>query len=140
MSKKIIGALYVSVLGSFFFVKPASAALFDIWRGTGTNNQTCNVSPKGCSLCDGLTVAINIVNDLTTFAIVATVGMVVYGAVRMMLSGGSEEAFKEAKGTITKAVIGLVIVLCSWLIINTLIHLILGRVDFPWNNVRCQNP
>jgi hypothetical protein len=48
--------------------------------------------------------------------------------------------FKEAKGIITKAVIGLVIVLCSWLIINTLIHLILGRVDFPWNNVQCQNP
>ncbi|MGC9602859.1 MAG: pilin [Minisyncoccia bacterium] len=140
MSKKIIGALYVSVLGLFSFANSASAALFDIWRGTGTNGQTCNVSSRGCSLCDGLTVAINIVNDLTTFAVIATVGMVVYGAVRMMLSGGSEEMFKEAKGIITKAVIGLVIVLCSWLIINTLIHLILGRVDFPWNNVQCQNP
>lgn len=137
MLKKLFGVVLLFIIGSFLFTNFASAAIFDIWAGTGSNGQTCNVSPKGCSLCDGLTVAINIVNGLTTFAIIATVGMVVYGAVRMMLSGGSEQMVKEARDTITKAIIGLVIVLCSWLIVNTVIHLMVGRVDFPWNNIQC---
>ena len=115
-----------------------SAALFDIWKGTGkSGGPTCNVAPGGCSLCDGLQVAINIVNDLTTLAIIITVGMIVYGAVRMMLSGGSETLVKEARGIITSAVIGLVIVLCGWLIVNTFIHILSGNIDFPWANIKC---
>jgi hypothetical protein len=114
------------------------AAIFEIWKNTGEpGGPTCNVAAGGCSLCDGLQVAVNIVNDLTTLAIVVTVGMIVFGAIRLMLSGGSEQAVKGAKGTITSAVIGLVIVLCGWLIVNTFIHILSGNVDFPWANVTC---
>ncbi len=138
MSQKILKATLFFGSGIFLFTHSASAAIFDIWAGTGkTDEPTCNIAPSGCSLCDGLRVAINLVNGLTTAAIVITVGMAVYGAIRMMLSGGSEQMVKEAKGIITSAVIGLVIVLCGWLIINTVIHIIAGRVDFPWANVQC---
>lgn len=129
--------------GYLFFARAASAALFDIWRGTGPkeglfSGKTCNIAPGGCSLCDGLTVAINLVNDLTTAAIAVTVAMIVYGAIRMMISGGSETAVKEAKGIITSAVIGLVVVLCGWLIINTVLHIIADPGNpLPWANVKC---
>lgn len=117
-----------------------SAAIFDIWKNTGkAGGATCNIAPGGCSLCDGLQVAINVVNGLTTAAIVITTAMIIYGAVRLMLSGGSEQMVKDAKSTITSAVIGLIIVLCAWLIINTVIHIISGNVNFPWANIQCKN-
>ena len=84
-----------------------------------------------------MTVAINLVNSLTTVALILAVGMIVYGAIRLMLSAGSEQMVKEAKGIFTSAVIGLVIVLCGWLIINTVIHVIAGQIDFPWAAVVC---
>jgi hypothetical protein len=129
----------LTLAGSVLFIRThsASAALFDIWRGTGKGGETCNVYPGGCSLCDGLKVAINIVNDLTAAAIIVTVGMVVFGSIRLMLSAGSEQAVRDARGTITSAVIGLVIVLCGWLIVNTLIHIISGNVNFPWAGIQC---
>ena len=131
----------VAALGYLFAANIAGAAstgpLFEIWKGTGGSGQTCNIAPGGCSLCDGLQVAVNIVNDLTAAAVIVTVGMIIYGAIRMMISGGSEEMFKNAKGVITSAVIGFIIVLCGWLIVNTLIHIVSGHPDFPWTHVQC---
>ena len=122
-----------------FFVNFASAAFLDIWRRTGkSGGSTCNIDPAGCGLCDGLKVAVNIVNDASTVATILVTGMMVYGAIRLMISGGSEEMVKEAKGIFKSAVIGLIIVLCSWLIIDTVIHLIAGPSNpFPWNNIQC---
>ncbi|MGC9610742.1 MAG: hypothetical protein ABSE68_00770 [Minisyncoccia bacterium] len=124
-------------LGCLFLVNSASAAGFDIWAGTGNGSQTCNVLPTGCSFCDAMKVAINLVNILTTAAVSITVAMIVYGAIRLMISGGSESMLGEAKKIITSAIIGFVIVLCGWLVINTVIHIIAGQVNFPWSNVQC---
>jgi hypothetical protein len=138
MGKKTSKFSAIFAVGYLSFAGIASAAAFDIWAGTGKNGETCNVAAGGCSLCDGLQVAINVVNGITTLAVVITVGMTVYGAVRMMLSGGSEQMVKDAKGIITSAVIGFVIVLCGWLIVNTFIHIIApSGVDFPWATIKC---
>lgn len=138
MKKKFHKIILLS--GTFFLTSYglASAKLFDIWVGTGTGNTTCNIAPAGCSFCDALKVAINIVNSATTAAIILTVGMMIYGAIRLMLAGGSEQMVKEAKGIFTSAVIGLIIVLCGWLIVNTFIHILSpSGVNFPWANVQC---
>lgn len=155
MFKKIFGISLLFIVGSFVFMNLASAQTINIWKGAYncreyvgdkcttyySGDNTCNVSPGGCSLCNGLQVAVNIVNNLTTLAIAITVGMTVYGAIRLMLSGGSEEMVKNARGIITSAVIGLIVVLCGWLIINTFVHILADPSNpFPWNNVQCKNP
>lgn len=152
MIQKIFAILLLFIVGSFVFANIASAQTIDIWKGayncravtdTGacttyySGDDTCNKTPGGCSLCNGVQVAINIVNTLTVLAIILTAGMMVYGAIRLMLSGGSEQMVKDAKGIFTSAIIGLIVVLCSWLIINTVMHIIAGSVNFPWANVQC---
>ena len=144
MIKKIVKSCSAILAPSYLFLASiASAASINIWAGTGPTTgsdagKTCNVAASGCSLCDGLKVAINVVNIITTLAVVVTVAMVIYGAIRLMLSGGSEQAVKDARGIITSAIIGFIIVLCGWIIVNTFIHIISpSGVDFPWNNVRC---
>ena len=44
------------------------------------------------------------------------------GGILIMTAAGSEERFKKGKSTLTAAAIGLIIVLCSWLIIGLIIQ------------------
>ncbi len=118
---------------------------FNIWEGTGQGGTTCNESSYstggssvGCSVCDAVIVASNIVNNLAVpFGIIIAVVFIVYGAIRMMVSFGSESNFAAARGIITSALIGLAIILCGWIIVNTVFHLLTGRIDFPWAQIQC---
>lgn len=136
MKKRIIHIVLTPLL-FFMTFGVSSAALFEIWRGTSGGG--CNKSATGCSLCDGVKVVVNVINDLTTLATVIAVGMTVYGAVMLMISAGSEERVRKGKGIITSAVIGLIIVLAGWLIVNTVLHLVTGTIDFPWADIQCYN-
>ena len=140
--KKILTSLFfVPVLflltASITSAQTTASGFLDIWKGT--SNGGCNAADAGCNLCDAVKVVVNIINDLTTFAILAAVGMTVYGAIVLMISGGSEERVKQGKKLIVSAVTGLVIVLAGWLIINTVLHLLTGRIDFPWSDIQCYN-
>jgi len=46
--------------------------------------------------------------------------MIVVGGFKMMFSGGNEANIQAAQKTLTSALIGLVIILCSYLIVNTI--------------------
>ncbi len=114
-----------------------SAAIFTgIWDGAscaaGGNGPT-----EPCSFCDALVVIRNIVTLLFEIAIPLATAMIVYGAIRLMLAGGSEENVKKSKATITNAVTGLVIALAAWVIVNSILHILTGRADFPWNQINC---
>ncbi len=135
--KKQVRSFVLAPILFFMTFGVSSAALIDIWKGTSGGG--CNKSAAGCSLCDGVKVAANIINTMTEVAIILAVGMTIYGAIMLMVSGGSEERVRKGKGIITSAVIGLVIVLAGWLIINTVLHLITGKVDFPWADIQCYN-
>src|SRR3989344_6510028 len=76
-----------------------------------------------CDLDQLLLMGQNIVTFLITTAFVITVFFIVIGAFRMIVSGGNEKILTAAKGNITSAIIGLLIVLTSWVVLNTAIDL-----------------
>ncbi len=66
-----------------------------------------------------LGVILNVVIPLlTTGAGLLFLVMLVYGAFMYLQSGGKAENIKKAQSTLTFAIIGFVIVLCSYLIIK----------------------
>lgn len=65
----------------------------------------------GCLVANVLSVAI------TGIGLVAFV-MFIYGAFRYMLSGGQEQSVKIARSSITYAVVGIVVALSSFVILN----------------------
>ncbi len=120
-----------------------TCSAFNIWCDTtGVDpinpslTGTCNVYGS-CDFCDSLVVARNIINLLVELAIAISVAMMVYGAIRMMLSVGSPERVKSARDTITSALVGLLITLAAWLIVNTFLHILTGNADFPWAVLTC---
>ena len=108
-----------------------------IWYGTGKEGVTCNNLEGGCDLCDAIKVAQNIIQMLFELAIPLAVAMIAWGAFVFMTAAGSEERVKQGRKIMTSAVIGLAIVLGAWIIINVLLHLLTGKVNFPWHTVSC---
>ena len=124
----------------------ASAEILNIWDGTGEGGVSCNqpilegdrlVSANACDFCDGLIIIQNIVKLLTEVAIPIAFAMIIYGALMLMIAVGSEEKVKKSRGIMTSAVVGLVIALSAWIIVNTILHVLTGQPDFPWNQISC---
>ncbi|MBI4099631.1 hypothetical protein HY440_01345 [Candidatus Microgenomates bacterium] len=66
------------------------------------------------------------INILLFIGFIAALGFLLYGGIRWIISGGDKEATAKAKGTVTSALIGLVIVLASWVLLNVVVNLLTG--------------
>ena len=65
----------------------------------------------------------------------------VIGGLKMVMSAGNEGGVSEAKGMMTNAVIGFVILLASWLIVDTVLKTFVdGAVIGVWNRIECTAP
>jgi len=109
-----------------------------VWNGEkiGGYDVTCYETNTPCTACDALQVIINLTNfgSVIIFPIVTVIAM--YGSMQMLLSAGSEEHFRNGKKILISGVVGLTIILCAWLAINTIIHLIAGS-PFDWSSISC---
>lgn len=108
------------------------------------NIQEC-VASGNCSLCD-------VLKFFGTIAqwILATVGglalfFFVLGGFDLLTSGGKQEAVEKGKKKITGALIGLLIVLGAYFIINAVLGLAIGTPETPagkkaysWQNISCK--
>ena len=67
-----------------------------------------------------------------------------WGGIKMVMSGGSTEGVSEAKGMMTNAVIGFIVLLASWLIINTVLNAVVsknsGLSGSAWSEIKCVAP
>lgn len=88
-----------------------------------------------CTLCDLWHLASNIINFLTFNLSIplASLLLVIAGFI-FLISGGSQEKVSLAKRILTNTIIGLAIIFCSWLLIDTLFKsLATGAFSGAWN-------
>ena len=114
---------------------PQLATAQNIWEGTN-----CNTGNNICGFCDMLVVGMNVIRIMGEAAGLIVLVMLIWGAFLMMTSAGSQSKYEEGKKKITSAVIGLVIVLGAWLIVNTAfmaIAAITGASEISWNAIKC---
>ena len=118
----------------------SAAAAWNIWEGARCGGAMITTGgPTGsCDVCDGLIVGRNIVNILIQLSFVIATGMIVYGALQMILSTGNPGKVSQAKSVIMNALIGLGIALAAWLIVNTIITIFAPNYPMPWNQIRCE--
>ncbi len=92
-----------------------------------------------CTACDLLVLGQNIIDAINFAAVLIAVGLIVWGGVVLLTSGGNTNAVKNGKNIMTSALIGLAIVLCAWLIVNTALWLLNGGDPGTWDQIDC-NP
>ena len=95
----------------------------------------------GCNFCHFVTLANNVIAWLIGVLAVVFGVMVFAAGIGLVTSGGNPGKLEDAKKSLTNALIGLIIVLASWLIIDTLLKATLQQTGpssiGPWNQVEC---
>ncbi|MEK7160784.1 MAG: pilin [Patescibacteria group bacterium] len=94
-----------------------------------------------CKPCHILVLISTLIKYAVTIIVPILAGLLfLAGGIMMVASGGSEERFKKGRKIFINTALGVLIVLASWAIVNT-IMLALGGGDFTpetwWHGVSC---
>lgn len=95
-----------------------------------------------CGSCDVVAMANNIVKWLIGVLFMIFAIMVAAGGFGLVTSGGNQAAKEAAKSRISNAIIGIVLVLAAWLLVDTLMRALLagseGKVNGRfWYTIEC---
>jgi hypothetical protein len=82
---------------------------------------------RSCDLCELLHSAQIIIRWFWQISIPIGIGFIVYGAIIIMIAGGSTERVQKGRQVITSAVWGVIIALAAWILINTLISALVSK-------------
>lgn len=127
----ILLAIIVFVIVFVFFAQFASAALVPCGPGIA-DNPTCDV-------CDFFTLIDKIINFvMIDIAPALALLLIIVGAIVIITSGGSQTNYDKGKGIIFAAIIGFLIILGSWFIINLVMSFSTGADS--WNTINCAAP
>ncbi len=132
MISKMKNSILFFALYFAFFAARANAA--------GAGLVPCGGAEQNpCTWCHFSQLAINIIDFMMYLVFPLAAVMIVIGGIFIMTSGGSSARFSKGKEMITGAVIGILIALLSWIIIDTIIQTIAVGWDglnlTPWNKI-----
>jgi Type IV secretion system pilin len=101
----------------------------------------CGGAPpeQPCQSCDVVQLENNVVGWLVVILGVLAAIVIVYAGVKLVTSGGNQHAMEEAKSMINNIIIGYLIVLSAWLVIDYGLKALLDTGTFGvWNEVKCE--
>lgn len=121
--KKFINSISLSITSLFVYasVQPAFAA---------TPIPSILISPP--ESIGGVNVGINqlisfVINAIIVLGIVLSLIFLLYGGVRWILSGGDKGKVDAARSTIVASIVGLIIVILAYVIINAVLQVFTGK-------------
>ena len=121
-SLTLLGATLCLAVAAFVFVPDiAQAAPVDVLSGCRGDSSVCQNSGGGNAVYK---IIKGIINLLITIAGIISVIMIIVGGIKYSTSGGDAKAISSGKDTLVYAVIGLVISVMAFAIVNV----VLGKI------------
>lgn len=104
-----------------------------------------------CTACDIFALIKNLINFGISAAVLIAIVMLAYGGILMISASASPGLLEKGKKIIKRSLIGVVLVLISWLLVDTFIKLLVGQeiiggpaqikgIGKPWNQIECNAP
>ena len=121
---------YLRLLSALFLVLllPETAAAQGFVPCSGTDCEMCHLVEMGNSILQWLIVVLSVVAGLI-FA---------FAGLKLVTSGGNPGAKDAAKSMFVNVIVGYLLVLASWLIVDTLMKMLVDDAQVgPWNRVAC---
>lgn len=87
-------------------------------QGFAQNFFGCGSNPTVTCIVSG------VIQFLLAIVFIISVVFLIIGGFRYIVSQGNEEGVEKAKGTITNAIIGIVIVLLAWIILRVVVNVL----------------
>jgi len=134
MKKRILILIAINLV----ILVPFLASARGIVPCGGAGENPCNI----CYLFRGTSNVVNFI--VYDFAMPVAVAVLIYGGIMMLTAGASEGNVKKGRDAITKAVVGMVIVLSAWIIVDTVLKILIvgsvsGVTDIggwgPWTSI-----
>ena len=115
-----LAAVFVATVGMSLIGQSASAlTLMDVFSGPYRGEG------QPASLFDGSTAIVPRVINLMLFIVgVLAIFMMIYGGIRYVLSGGDNGKVKDAKNTILYAIVGLIVAILGYAIVNWVVSVV----------------
>jgi len=88
-----------------------------------------------CGVCDIAQLAQNILNTAIYLAVFLSAVLFAWAGFESVTAGGNAEKVGHARSIFTNVVIGLVIMLAGWLVVDTLMKTLTKGSLGPWNKV-----
>lgn len=150
----LIAAL--GVLGAVAYQVPVARAITDPAAGLSRIEQKGLVPCGGtgqaaCRICDIFKLAKNITDFIVYAGFFITAAAIGIGGFMILAGAYSEDKVKQGKETLTAAIVGLIIILFAWFIVDTAIKVLVGDISLtspaaggfknvgPWNAFQCEN-
>ncbi len=95
---------------------------------------------EACQTCHAAQLVNNVIEWLLAFLGVIAVIAIVYAGTRLVISGGNRHAMEEAKSMMSHIIIGYMIILAAWLLVDTGMKMLLtdGQTKLGmWNEISC---
>jgi len=114
-------------------VPHAASAAFGI-------SSTFQIVPKGCDCISGagwgcvLELIGNLLNFMISIGVLGCVAILAYGGFLLVMNPVNAEYRTQARGMFMNAIVGFIIALSAWLIVNTLLNVLTGKGVTPWTS------
>lgn len=107
--------------------------------GAGLPSQivpTSCLGDGGCkSICDIALLAQNLLNTGIFIAIFISAILFAYAGWQAVTAAGNAEKFGQARAVFSNVLIGLIIILAGWIVIDTLMKTLTNASFGPWNKI-----
>lgn len=120
--QKTTKVFIAALLGIFLFAGLAQAALVNC----GGNGTVGGVPQAPCTIGDMIGTIKLIVNFLLSWAWLISILFIVVAGIQMVMAGGNQETLTKAKTSLSHAIVGFIIILCSFVLINLVVGLLTG--------------
>lgn len=126
-NKKILASLALVILSTFFLAVPQTQAALSNW--TGIQFPPCFEpgTPRPCELTDVIQFAMGVTQVILGLAASLALVFVIYGGTVWLVSAGNAEMITKGKKVLVGSFMGLLIIVSSWVLINTLIIALTGQ-------------
>ncbi len=140
--------LYTSSMRIYFYcIGVVAFGLFAVIPEQVAHAQTALVpacaNSGACNVCDIVQVANNIIKWLFALVTFVFAILMLRAGFGLVTSKGNVGALEDAKSSFTNAIVGLLIAMSAWLVVDTLMRQLLdggtGEIEGygPWSEVRC---
>lgn len=90
-----------------------------------------------CTPCHVAQLAQGVLNFLIQVGVILAGIMIAWAGLQMAMAAGDTGKVSAARGVFTNVVIGLIITLAAWLIIDTVMKVFVNGAIGPWNEIQC---
>jgi hypothetical protein len=90
---------------------------------------------ENCGACDIAILAQNVINDGIFFAIVVSAVFIAWAGWQYMTAEGQPYKIKAAKKMFRNIVIGLLLIVGAWLLVDVLLNTLTGSSGLQWNRI-----